>query len=45
MHESTLDLFCERAEADADAFWAFIEDAADDVNVSPDYYFEEFYLD
>ena len=47
MHESSLDLFCEHLDHDhhEDAFWAFIEDAASDLNVTADYYFEEFYLD
>jgi len=43
MYNSSLDMFCEKA--DEEAFYAFVEDAAADLEITVDYYLEEFHLD
>jgi hypothetical protein len=43
MYDSTLDLFCEKACAEA--FMAFVEDAASELEITVDYYLEEFFVD
>lgn len=42
MHKSSLDLFC--LKADDEAFYAFIEDAAAELEITVNYYLEEFFL-
>lgn len=44
MHKSSLDLFCLKAEAEEEAFYAFIEDAAAELEITVNYYLEEFFL-
>jgi len=45
MYNSSLDIFCEKADEEAEAFCAFVEDAAADLEITVDYYLEEFHLD
>mgnify|MGYP001261236118 FL=1 len=43
MHESSLDLFCDRADKEAHAFAMEIESKAAALEVTVDYYLEEFH--
>jgi|TARA_B100000131_G_scaffold218865_1_gene210388 hypothetical protein len=43
MNESTLDLFCERADREAHAFAMELESKAAALEVTVDYYLEEFH--
>ena len=45
MHDSTLDLFDDKAAQEADAFAMMIEAAAAALEVTVDYYIEEFMTD
>jgi len=45
MHDSTLDLFDEKAAQEAEAFAMMIEAAAAALEVTVDYYIEEFMPD
>jgi hypothetical protein len=42
MHESTLDLFCDH---EADEYAMLLEEAASDLEITVDYYIEEFLID
>ena len=43
MNESTLDLFCERADKEAHAFAMDVESKAAALEITVDYYLEEFH--
>ena len=43
MHESSLDLFCERADREEHAFAMELESKAAALEVTVDYYLEEFH--
>jgi len=43
MHESSLDLFCDRADKEAHAFAMEIESKAAALEITVDYYLEEFH--
>lgn len=43
MHESSLDLFCNKAEKEANDFAMTIEALAEALEVTVDYYLEEFH--
>jgi phage I-like protein len=45
MHDSTLDLFDDKAAQEADAFAMMLEAAAAALEVTVDYYIEEFMTD
>jgi len=45
MHDSTLDLFDEKAEQEAHAYAMMLESAAAALEVTVDYYIEEFLTD
>ena len=45
MHDSTLDLFDDKAEQEAHAYAMMLETAAAALEVTVDYYIEEFMID